>query len=107
MVSGPVPTTIVTTLVMADVELAAGLVDSTLSLCSADDADGDCWNFWKPAVFSLVTHSAYVAVAQSGTSACCGPVDTLMVIWSSRAADVFAAGSVPITSPTGTSESGC
>ena len=53
--SGPVPTTMVITLVMADVELAAGIVDSTRSLCSADDADGDCWNLLEAGGLQLAS----------------------------------------------------
>ena len=58
LVFGPLPTTIVITLVMADVELAGGLVASTRSFCSGVDADSDCWNLAKPASLSLFTHSA-------------------------------------------------
>src|SRR5882757_8470254 len=92
--------------VIADVWLAGGLVPITTSLGTVGDDDGDCRVLSKPASLSLRCASAGDKPFTSGTSACTGPVDTLMVMSSPAATALLAAGSVPITLPGGTFESG-
>src|ERR1700733_11477973 len=57
LVSGPAPTIRVTTLVIADVWLAGGLVPITLPNRSGVDGEFACLNLVKPAAFSLLTAS--------------------------------------------------
>ncbi|CFE44070.1 Uncharacterised protein [Mycobacterium tuberculosis] len=95
-----------TTLVMADVWLAGGLVPMTLPTSSGVDGEFACLKRPNPAAVSFLTASAYVSVETSGISRCSGPVDTLTVISSPALTDVLAAGSVPITWSGGIVESG-
>src|SRR6478735_6335878 len=106
LLSGPEPTTIVISLVIAEVWLAGGMVASTLSFISGVDGDCDCLNLPKPASVSFWTQSAYVRFLQSTTSRCSGPVDTLRVTSSPAPTDVPALGSVPMTRFGGMVESG-
>src|SRR6476469_1429464 len=106
LLSGPEPTTIVISLVIAEVWLAGGMVASTLSFISGVDGDCDCLNLPKPASVNFWTQSAYVRILQSTTSRCSGPVDTLRVISSPAPTDVPALGSVPMTRFGGIVESG-
>ncbi len=57
-VAGPLPSTIVISLVIAEVWLAGGTVDSTRSFCSGVEADVVCRKRSKPALVSLRTASA-------------------------------------------------
>ena len=58
LLSGPEPTTIVISLVIAEVWLAGGMVASTLSFCSGVDGDFDSLNLPNPASVSFWTQSA-------------------------------------------------
>src|SRR5882757_9658340 len=102
LLPGPVPTMIVITFVIADVELACGLVDMTRPFNSGVEADGACVTFSKPALLSLRSASAGDRPFTSGTSACSGPVDTLIAMSSPAATAALAGGSVLITRPGGT-----
>src|SRR5215208_2621954 len=56
--SGPEPTTIVISLVIAEVWLAGGMVASTLSFMSGVDGDSDRLNLPNPAWLNFWTQSA-------------------------------------------------
>ena len=58
LASGPEPTTMVISLVIAEVWFAGGSVPTTRSLSSGVDADGLCLNRPKPASVSFFTASA-------------------------------------------------
>jgi hypothetical protein len=56
-VCGPLPTTTVISLVIADVWFAGGIVERTLSFCSGVEADSVCLYLPNPAALSFWTHS--------------------------------------------------
>src|SRR4051812_26978288 len=58
LLSGPVPRTIVISLVIAEVWFAGGMVASTLSFISGVDGDSERLNLPNPAWVSFWTHSA-------------------------------------------------